>query len=242
MLLNSDFLIKYGISGNGLKILALLFMITDHIGAVLLPQYRILRYIGRLSFPLYCFLITEGMCHTRNIYKYGLRLLTFAFISEVPFDLAIHGKVLEFTDQNVFFTLFIGLVVIYGTLIVNDASKGLVICIAGMLLALFLKVDYSSYGVLMIYCFYMFRDNPLSMALSIGFINLFMGIGGTGSQKYAVFSMIFILLYSGKKTYKDMEEKDKTKRTLIHKLGQMLFYALYPLHLAVLYFIKIYCM
>ncbi len=243
MLLNSDFIKRYGISGNGLKILALMLMITDHIGAILLPQYRILRYIGRLSFPIYCFLITEGMLHTHNIYKYGIRLLIFAIISEIPFDLAISGQLLEFNDQNVFFTLFLGLVVIYCAYMVNDASKGFAVCIAGMLAAMFLRTDYSAYGVLMIYCFYLFRGSPWLMTVFIGIINLVMGIGGTGSQKYAVLAMIPILLYSGNKSYgesKSNENEAAGKNNIKNKCIQMLFYVIYPLHLVVLYLIKVY--
>ncbi len=245
MFLNNDFIKKYGISANGLKILALLIMITDHVGAVLLPQYRILRYIGRLAFPIYCFLITEGMIHTHNIYKYGIRLLIFALLSEIPFDLAIFGRFPENADQNVFFTLAIGLAVITGALYVNDASKGLTIAIAGMIVAAFLKTDYSSYGVLMIYCFYLFRNRFIATTIAIGFINVVMGLGGTGSQKYAVLAMIPILLYSGKKTFGDSEEKETKEiketsrgRKIRNKCVQMLFYVAYPLHLIILYLIK----
>lgn len=244
MLLQSDFIHRYGLSGNTLKILALIIMIVDHVGAVLLPQYRILRYIGRLAFPIYCFLITEGVIHTKNIYRYGIRLLEFAFISELPFDLAIHGKLLEFTDQNVFFTLFIGMVVVYITRVM-DETKGLIAFMAGMGIALLMKVDYSAYGIIMIYCFYKFRENPLWMLISIGITNYIMGIGGTGSQKYAVFAMIPIFLYSGKKSYREKELlTDNTNNSdgSVKSVGEILlqygFYAAYPIHLIILYLIK----
>lgn len=234
MILNSQLIKTYGISSNGLKILALIFMILDHVGAVLLPQYRILRYIGRLSFPLYCFLIVEGFSYTKNVYKYGLRLLIFAFISEIPFDLAIHKEMLEFEGQNVFFTLFIGLVVIYLAQRFYNMSIGFIACLLGMGAALILKTDYSIYGVLTIYCFYLFRSQPVSMIFSIVFINLVMGVGGTGSQKYAALAMIPILLYSGKKRRGSIEKKESM-------LIKYLFYIAYPLHLLILYWLNSNC-
>lgn len=244
MLLQSDFIHRYGLSGNTLKLLALIIMIVDHVGAVLLPQYRILRYIGRLAFPIYCFLITEGVIHTKNIYRYGARLLAFAFISELPFDLAIHGKLLEFTDQNVYFTLFIGMVTVYITRVM-DETKGLMAFMLGMGIALLMKVDYSAYGIIMIYCFYKFRENPVWMLITIGITNYIMGIGGTGSQKYAVFAMIPIFLYSGKKSYREKELlTDNTNNSAgsVKSVGEILlqygFYAAYPIHLIILYLIK----
>lgn len=257
MLLQSDFIRRYGLSGNMLKLLAMLIMLVDHVGAVLLPQYRILRYIGRLSFPIYCFLITEGVIHTHNIYRYGGRLLAFAIISEIPFDLAIFGEVIELSDQNVFFTLFIGMTVVQLTRI-TDASKGLAVLLLGMGAALWLRTDYSAYGIIMIYCFYVFREKPLWMLMSVGITNYIMGIGGTGSQKYAVLAMIPIFLYSGRKSYREKETNEKhdlckydninngmpayRKKTVGQLLLQYGFYAIYPIHLFILFLIKKYVM
>lgn len=233
MLLNNEFLKKYGISGNGLKIFALITMIIDHTGAVLFPQYRIMRYIGRLAFPIYCFLIVEGAVHTRNILQYGIRLMLFAIISEIPFDLAIHRTLLEYNEQNVFFTLAIGLAVVYCAMITADMTAGLIGCFLGMGLALLLKTDYTAYGIMMIYCFYCFRAKPILLTVFIGLINFVMGIGGTGSQKFAVLAMIPILLYSGKKSYGKAGEKNQSE------FVKYLFYIMYPLHLLILFFVKI---
>ena len=78
----------FGLNGFVLKCIAMVCMLIDHTGAVLFPQYRILRIIGRIAFPIYCFLLVEGAMHTRDIRKYELRLLGFALVSEIPFDLA----------------------------------------------------------------------------------------------------------------------------------------------------------
>lgn len=122
------------LTGNQLKIIALLSMIIDHIGfcvfyrcliywnvktpinvgkSELFMVYNLCNKIGRIAFPLYCFLLVEGFKHTRNIRKYALRLLTMAIISEPWFDLAFGGQLIVPSHQNVLFSLFVGLITIY---------------------------------------------------------------------------------------------------------------------------------
>ena len=103
-----------GLSGSTLKIIEMVTMLIDHIGAAVLARmiiagnadlydaYRTLRMIGRIAFPIFCFLLIEGFQHTKNAKKYAERLFLFAAISEIPFDLAFSAKVLEFQYQNVF--------------------------------------------------------------------------------------------------------------------------------------------
>lgn len=233
MLLDVEWIKKYGLSSNQLKIIALLIMITDHIGAVLFPQYRILRYIGRLAFPIYCFLIVEGAQHTKNIMRYFFVLLIFGFISEIPFDLAISGRLIEFNDQNVFFSLALGLMVI---IILKKfpmseyANLGLVIC---CVIAFFGRTDYSIYGIIIIYFFYIFKDKPAAMVVTVSITNVIMGIGGTGSQKYGALSFLIIFLYSGKRARSENGKIEKIR------YKKYFFYLMYPIHLLVLYFIKV---
>lgn len=130
---------KRGLTGSTIKIIAVITMLIDHIAAAVLTRMLIvrgyysvweneetafrwmaenggllgamlvMRMIGRLGFPIFCFLLTEGFQKTRNLKKYILRLGLFALISEIPFDLAFSGQVLEFQYQNVYFTLLIGI-------------------------------------------------------------------------------------------------------------------------------------
>ncbi len=83
----------------------------------------IMRSIGRLAFPIFCFLLVEGIIHTHNKWKYTFRLALFALISEIPFDLAFSGKMFYWGYQSVYFTLLIGVLVMIGFEYVNNVFK-----------------------------------------------------------------------------------------------------------------------
>lgn len=95
-----------------LKLIAVITMTIDHIGAVLMPQYGFLRIIGRIAFPIYCFMLVNGFFYTKNIRKYIGRMLIFAIISEPFFDWAIFGKIYVKSYQNIYFTLLTGLIML----------------------------------------------------------------------------------------------------------------------------------
>ena len=117
---------KSGISGSTLKLIAIFTMLIDHIAATVILQminngiggqtlidiYWVMRSIGRMAFPVFCFLLVEGFKYTHSREKYAARMFIFALISEIPFDLAINNTVLEFKSNNVFFTLLLGLLAI----------------------------------------------------------------------------------------------------------------------------------
>jgi len=104
---------SFGISSFGLRVIAVILMTIDHIGAVLFPHVLILRIIGRLSFPIFVFLMVEGYFHTRDVKKYLTRLLVFAVISEPFFDVVFHHSLLYARGQNIFMTLFLGLLMVH---------------------------------------------------------------------------------------------------------------------------------
>ncbi len=213
-----------------LKIIALVTMIVDHTGAIFFPQYRIFRIIGRIAFPIYCFLLIEGYNHTKDIKKYGLRLLLFAFISEIPFDYAFYGKI-GFTHQNIFFTLTLGLIFIY--MIDRYFKTNPFIAVFGMLLAVFLSeflhTDYGMLGMIYILIFYIAsKINGFSKIVFIFLaLYIFSATLSFGIQYYAVLSVFFIAAYNGKKGSSGQ----------LMKYG---FYAAYPLHLFILYLIQLY--
>lgn len=220
------------LSGSTLKILALLCMLIDHIGAailyegILLPNapivigtplyrlylfYRVLRFIGRIAFPIFCFLLLQGFLYTSNRRKYVTRLGVFALVSEIPFDLALNNQLLEFGHQNVFFTLFIGLLVL---MVMERYEKNPYIQLgavaAGMGLAWLLKTDYSYHGILLIAILYFFRFYPLLQTIA-GCLSLLW-------EAPACLAFLPINLYNG-------------KRGLSLKY---LFYLFYPVHLLAL--------
>ena len=163
-----------------LKMIALVTMVIDHVGAVFFPDLIWLRYIGRLSMPIYAFLLAEGYRKTRNFLHYALRLALFAVLSEVPYDLLFQGRVLEFSRQNILF-LFIG----------------------ALLLAVvpyFLHFSYGVYGVLSVLCFFLFQKYRGIDAIAFSALTYGRYLyDGNFTQLYAIAASIPILLYNGKR-------------------------------------------
>ena len=149
---------KFGISQEGLKLIACLTMLIDHLGAIFFPTCAWLRMVGRLSFPIYCFLLAEGVHHTRNLKKYGLRLLLVALITELPYDLLFSG---EFTwaKNSVMVTLLLGF-------LMGAAMKQLPLwakpfaAIPFAFIARYCHGTYGMEGVLMIAIFLLAREFP----------------------------------------------------------------------------------
>ncbi len=189
---------RKGLTGNVLKWIAILTMLIDHMAVALIENgiflsesisltsqqwnwwrqvYWVMRYIGRLGFPLFCFLLVEGFYYTRNVKKYMLRLGIFALISEVPFDFALFRSVYHPLYQNVYFTLLIGVAVLCGLRRFSGAEVRnrilRVLCLfGGLVAASILRTDYDMYGVLLIVVLYLFRDRKILRDVAAGIVLL----------------------------------------------------------------------
>ena len=217
-------------TGNALKLIAVAAMLIDHAGVVLVERGLgrgswsgldfLLRTIGRTAFPIFCFLLVEGFLHTRDVRKYEARMLAFAIISEVPFDLAVFGKWFYPEYQNVYFTLFLGLCVLDGFRKASGrpARQALAI-LAGCMAALAVRCDYDIIGIFMILAFYMYHDNKRLRFLLAGGLAFLESLGYFGA---ALSAFIPIHMYNGRRGEKNLK---------------YFFYCFYPAHLLLLYLI-----
>ena len=229
-----------------LRVIAVLLMLSDHIWATYMSFGDWMTHIGRMAFPIFAFQIAEGFVHTKNFKKYALRLLGFALITELPFNLFYSSRWFNPYHQNVLFTLLLGLMAIkvIDNLKKNHKAKDIALSALWLLLIVVGSVigfvDYGLNGVLMVVIFYIFRDFPfawLGQLIGMVCINVifFEGqvvpteiFGATveiPTQAYAVFALIPIWLYGGRKG-------------VSNKVLQYGFYAFYPVHMIILYLIK----
>lgn len=208
-----------GLNTFSLKCIAIASMLIDHMGAVLFPYSTWMRIVGRLAFPIFAYLLVEGFVYTRDVKKYLTRLGIFALISEIPFDLAFFGNVVAMKHQNVFFELFLGILVLYLMLKTTDQAQRVMIIIPALLISDWLCLDYGSWGLLMILVYYVCREKKLLKLALVVAINLLMG----NSQVYAGLAVLIIALHN---------------RELGPKM-KLFFYAFYPAHLLILFFISI---
>lgn len=205
-----------------LKIIALVTMIIDHVGAVFFPNILWLRYIGRLAMPIYAFMLVQGYNHTRNFTRYAIRIAVFAVLSEFPYDFLFRNVWLEFGKQNVLFTFLCALLVMKA-LDASAKSRNIflfIIAVSLIWLPHFLKFDYGMYGTLMVLSFFLFQkyrgiDAIAFSALTYGKYTY----DGNETQLWAIAASIPILLYNGKRGPVSMK---------------YFFYIAYPAHLLVL--------
>ena len=235
-----------GLTSNMLRVIAVLLMVSDHVWATYMSFGNWMTYIGRMAFPIFAFQIAEGFVHTKNFKKYALRLLGFALISELPFNLFYSSRWFNPYHQNVMFTLLLGLMAIkvIDNLKKNHKAKNIALSVLWLLLIALASVigfvDYGFNGVLMVVLFYICRNFPFAwMAQLIGMVainvvffegqvipfELFGQHVEIPTQAFAVFSLIPIWLYGGRKG-------------VSNKVMQYGFYAFYPVHMIILYLIR----
>lgn len=205
---------RFSIPQEGLKLMAALTMLLDHVGLLMQPESAILRAVGRIAMPLYCFLLAEGFQHTRSRGRYLLRLFLLATLSEYPFDLMLYGHP-SWLGQNVIFTLVLAFLAM---LALEKAARlpllprclcALLAGAAGFYAAEYLGTDYGGFGVLFVLLFYCTRDLPKSwlwqaagfliLAWYSGSYTIALGPFQIPIETLGVLAMVPISLYRGKK-------------------------------------------
>lgn len=221
------------VNGSLLKLIALAAMLLDHTASILLEDnhfvvleigshqidlYMLFRYIGRISFPIYAFLLVEGFLHTSDVRRYAGNLLIFALLSELPWNLAHSGKLL-YPNQNVMFTLLFGLL---GIWVIREfrtqRTKQACGLLALLALSFFFHADFGWTGFGLILALFLLRGSRLHQTV--------VGTCFFASNWTAAFGFVPVALYNGKRGF------------VSNRFLKYAFYAVYPLHLLVLYFIR----
>lgn len=219
------------LSGSMLKLIAVLSMLIDHaaytfryqfpfmdntlfeLGVIDVTPYYLFRRIGRLAFPIFCFLIAEGIAHTKDIRKFGARLLVFAVLSELPFNMLMTHGWFYLNKQNVFFTLFLGVLMVYVYDTVSVSWKKWLCMVAVAVVAMGLRADYGLAGVLLIFVMHAFRDQAgAKTVLAYPLLG----------RVTAMAAFVPILMYNGKRGF------------VKSGAAKYAFYLFYPLHMLAL--------
>lgn len=253
---------RHGMTAAVLKNMAYFTMLIDHVFAILFlnymrihtvngawdPQleriYRAGRAVGRISFVLFAYLVVEGFVHTRSRMKYVLRLLLFALLSEIPFDLAFSGKTIDWSGQNVYWTLLLGILLLALWEHLGEYVDG--VCWIGRILALaaggaaafFVAADYRFMGILLIFTFYATRGRSGELqALAAGCV-MFFGTWGSNCLRYAgSYSAAYLFRFSLREMYGLLAfgliffYNGKKGR----QFPKPFYYLFYPVHLLALY-------
>lgn len=247
---------RFEITGTGLKTIAVVTMLIDHIAAGFLlywlnqqtdvdvfnhyrTVYMVMRCIGRMAFPIYCYMLVEGFLHTSNLKKYVQRILTMAVVSELPFDLALRWKLIDWTHNNVMWELALGLIVLLAIHSVlyktEDAIKderlrrilAAAIMLAGMGIGHLLQLDYSEGGIACISVMYFLYGVTKEQRLtSFGMGVLMLALMSGNIEVFAFIMLIPFFFYDG-------------KRGRDSKFLRVFFYTFYPVHLIIIYIARL---
>lgn len=226
-----------------LKSFAMFFMFLDHSYHTLFSNAKWLNVVGRLAFPIFAFQLVEGFYQSSDRKKYLKRLLIFAVISEIPFDLMCYATAFYPFHQNVMWTLSLGLLLMMAVEKAKNGWKSMIIAVGSFcviyLASIIFMVDYNSLGILTILLFYFCHKLPgkcrwICQLVGLIYLNEFYYKGfyydfsvfgvnfEMNLQTFCVFSLLFIWLYNG--------QKGKVSKKM-----QIFSYAFYPLHLILLY-------
>ena len=235
---------RFGLSSSALHIIAMAFMLCDHAWATVLSSQEWLTCVGRIAFPIFAFMIVEGYFHTRSVKRYLLRLLIFALVSEIPFNLMVGGGAIYPFHQNVMFTFLISLALVWWIDSVRKKGilwKSIIISalavLTGFIAGFAGMVDYYGFGVLTVLVFYFFRGKKwwciLGQIVCMYIINV-EGLGGyyypitiggfyfeLQQQGIALLALIPVWFYNG-------------SRGITAKWFKYFCYAFYPAHILVL--------
>lgn len=240
---------KFDISSVGLHIIAMILMLMDHMWATVLSDYQWLNSVGRLAFPIFAFMIVEGFTHTKNLKKYVTRLLIFAVITEIPFNLMVGNNITYYPHQNVLWTFLMGIGLMYLNELAAKKEKiwlsfvtAVSTIILGYVLGFVTFADYYGPGVLTVLLFYFFRGRKwwcyLGQLVGMYYLHaemlkgLYFEVDLFGyhleivQQGLAVLSLAFIWLYKGRQGKKS-------------KAFQYFCYAFYPAHMLILWLIMV---
>lgn len=227
---------RFGISGSVLKLIAVISMLIDHTAGYFLAHYafanRVLleimgheltllvilrKFIGRLAFPIFCFLIVEGFLHTKSRLKYALNLGVFAILSEVPWDLLHKGQYFNIGTQNVLFTLLFGLLGIWALEYFKEEEwKSIPILVGLLLISSYAHADYGVKGFGLVVALYGLRESRLLQAI----------VGSALTSWRAGIAFIPIAFYNGERGF------------IKGKVMKYFFYTFYPLHILALYLLQ----
>ena len=211
-------------SSFALKILAVLSMLIDHIGYVFFPTEYIYRIIGRIAMPIFAFQIAIGFDHTTNREKYIFRMLLFAIVSQIPYQLitSIHG---DNFSLNIGFTFLFALLLLYSLENIKPIFLKITTIIPIIFLAYFLNYDYWLYGVaLVIIFFYSIKKPYIMIPLVFLVTSIYVLYKNSPFQLYSFVALAPLLFFNGKKG----------------PSLKWLFYVFYPLHMLILYAIKLF--
>ncbi|MFP4661521.1 MAG: TraX family protein [Halanaerobiales bacterium] len=212
-----------------LKMIGIITMTADHVGSIMYPDLLLLRVIGRLAFPIFAFLISEGYRKTSDVTDYMGRILVFAFFSQLAYQLALGSGTL-----NVLFTFALGLYAIYSYEKNNNILIVFIVAIAAQLF----QTDYGAYGVLMIFIFHKYHNNfkevvkyftLLTMAyVAYTVVPIYLEVQNFvvfrvySVQLFAIPTLLFIYFYNGRRGPR----------------AKYLFYVFYPGHLLLIHYLN----